>query len=77
MIYDCFIFNNEVDLLELRLSILDDVVDKFVIIEGDKTFSGNYKWSNFITHKERFKKWDDVTLHMKMDRLNKLIFDDA
>ena len=42
MIYDCFIFNNEIDLLELRLSILDDVVDKFVIIEGDKTFSGNY-----------------------------------
>ncbi len=59
MIYDCFIFNNEVDLLELRLSILDGVVDKFVIIEGNKTFSGNYKWSNFITHKERFKKWED------------------
>lgn len=58
-IFDCFIFNNEVDLLELRLSILDGVVDKFVIIEGDKTFSGNYKRSNFITHKERFKKWED------------------
>ena len=63
MIYDCFIFNNEIDLLELRLSILDDVVDKFVIIEGDKTFSGNSKESNFIAHWDRFKKWEDKIIY--------------
>ena len=63
MIYDCFIFNNEIDLLELRLSILDDVVDKFVIIEGDKTFSGNSKESNFIAHRDRFKKWEDKIIY--------------
>ena len=46
-IFDCFIFNNEVELLELRLNILNDVVDKFVIIEGNSTFSGKKKESNF------------------------------
>ena len=29
MIYDCFSFFNELDLLEIRLNILKDVVDKF------------------------------------------------
>ena len=47
-IYDCFIFNNEVELLELRLNILNDVVDKFVIVEGNFTFSGTKKESNFL-----------------------------
>ena len=50
-IYDCFIFHNEIDLLELRLNILNDVVDKFIIIEGDTTFSGIKKESNFLKNK--------------------------
>ena len=46
-IFDCFIFNNEVELLEIRLNILNDVVDKFVIVEGKSTFSGKKKDSSF------------------------------
>ena len=34
MIYDGFIFNDELDLLQLRLSFLDKVVDKFVLVES-------------------------------------------
>ena len=34
MIYECIIFWNELDLLEIRLNQLNDVVDKFVIVEG-------------------------------------------
>ena len=37
MIYDCFTFFNELDLLELRLNVLDSIVDKFVIVEATKT----------------------------------------
>lgn len=37
MIYDCFTFFNELDLLEIRLNILSSVVDKFVLVEADKT----------------------------------------
>lgn len=66
-IYDCFIFNNEVDLLELRLNILDDVVDKFVIIEGKKTFSGNDKESIFLKNKEKFSRWEDKIIYRYID----------
>lgn len=43
MIYDCFTFFNELNLLEIRLNILNDVVDKFVLVEATKTFSGKDK----------------------------------
>ena len=42
-IFDCFIFNHEIELLEIRMNILNDYVDKFVITEGDITFSVNQK----------------------------------
>ena len=31
MIYDCFMFFDELDLLEIRMNILDPVVDFFVV----------------------------------------------
>ena len=58
-IYDCFIFNHEVELLELRLNILNDYVDKFVITEGNVTFRGLPKESYFLKNKERFAQWED------------------
>ena len=39
-IYDCFMFNNENDLLNIRLNILNKYVDYFVIIESAETHSG-------------------------------------
>ena len=39
-IYDCFMFNNENDLLNIRLNILNQYVDYFVIIESAETHSG-------------------------------------
>lgn len=56
-IFDCFIFNHEIELLEIRLNILDDYVDKFIITEGNVTFSGNPKESYFLKNKEKFLKW--------------------
>lgn len=40
-IFDCFRFFNEKELLELRYNILKDKVEKFIILQGDKTQSGN------------------------------------
>ena len=34
MIYDCFSFFNELDILEIRLNTLNEVVDKFVLVEN-------------------------------------------
>jgi beta-1,4-mannosyl-glycoprotein beta-1,4-N-acetylglucosaminyltransferase len=49
MVYDCFIFFNELDLLEIRLNELDDIVDKFVLVEADRTFQNSEK-SIFISN---------------------------
>ena len=62
-IFDCFIFNHEIELLEIRLNIMDSVVDKFVITEGDKTFSGKPKTSHYLENKERFFKWEHKIIH--------------
>jgi predicted O-methyltransferase YrrM/tetratricopeptide (TPR) repeat protein len=40
-IIDCFRFFNEKELLELRYKLLHDKVDKFIVLEGTKTHSGN------------------------------------
>ena len=37
-VFDCFIFNNEIDLLTLRLDYLKNTVDIFVIVESKLTF---------------------------------------
>ena len=42
-IFDTFLFLNELDLLEIRLNILDSYVDYFIINESPKTFSGKSK----------------------------------
>jgi len=45
MIIDCFTFFNEVKLLLVRLHYLYEVVDHFVISEGNTTFTGKPKHS--------------------------------
>ena len=63
MIYDCFSFFNELDLLEMRLNILDPYVDFFVIIEAPWTFSGIAKPLYYEENKERFAKWRHKIIH--------------
>jgi len=56
-IYDCFSYLDEDLLLDLRLNILDNYVDYFVIVEGNKTWQNNYKKFRFDINKfEKFKK---------------------
>jgi len=43
MIFDCFTFFSELDLLDLRLHTLSPHVDRFVIAEADHTFQGQPK----------------------------------
>lgn len=39
-VWDCFLYNGEVDVLAIRLNELKDIVDRFVIVVSDTTFSG-------------------------------------
>jgi len=58
-IYDTFLFFNELDLLEIRLTMLYPHVDYFVISECDYTFSGKQKPFYFDENKEKFSKFMD------------------
>ena len=56
-IYDCFSYWDEDLLLDLRLNILNEYVDYFVIIEGNKTWQNNFKKFRFNIKKfEKFEK---------------------
>lgn len=68
MVYDCFIFFNELDLLEIRLNELDSVVDKFVIVEADKTFQDKPKPFIFEENRERFAKFLDKIIYVKLTK---------
>ncbi len=66
-IYDCFLFFNELDLLEIRLSELNDFVDYFVLVEARQNHQGKSKPLYFKENKERFKKWNDKIIHIIVD----------
>jgi len=42
-IIDVAMFNNEIEMLDLRINILNDIVDAFYIIQADKTHQGDDK----------------------------------
>lgn len=67
--YDCFIFFNELDLLEIRLNTLYDYVDYFVIVESTKTFVGQEKPLYFEENKERFKQFGEKIIHLVVDKM--------
>lgn len=64
-IYDCFLFFNEIDLLEIRLELLYPYVDYFIISECDSTFSGLDKPFHFENNKHLFEKYLDKIIHVK------------
>jgi beta-1,4-mannosyl-glycoprotein beta-1,4-N-acetylglucosaminyltransferase len=64
MIYDCFTFFNELELLEIRLHELDPWVDRFVLVESPETFSGNSKPLTFKENKHLFKPFLPKIIHL-------------
>ncbi|MDR1700993.1 MAG: glycosyl transferase GT17 family protein, partial [Lachnoclostridium sp.] len=67
MIYDCFLFFNELDLLDIRFNILDPVVDRFVIAEATRTFTNNEKLLYFAENRERYAQFLDKIIYIKID----------
>lgn len=56
-IYDLFTFNNELDLLEIRLNELDSVVDTFIICESTMSHNNEPKPIYFSNNRKRFEKF--------------------
>ena len=66
-IYDCSLFRNELDLLELRLRELYDHVDHFVIVEATHTFQCEPKELVLKNNWDKFKQWHDKMIHVVVD----------
>jgi len=57
-VFDAVLMSTEVDLLEIRLNELDSVVDHFLIIESNATFTGLPKETHFANIRQRFSKFE-------------------
>lgn len=69
MIYDCFQFNGEYDLLEIRLNHHSAFVDKFILTESPYTYSGKEKrlYYDEVKNKEPFSAFKHRIIHRIYD----------
>ncbi len=58
-IIDTFMFNDELDMLECRLTEIGDVIDHIVIVEADVTHQDKPKPLHFLENRDRFAPWLD------------------
>ena len=68
-IYDCFMFNNEIEILHARIDYLYDVVDYFVICEAKVSHSRKIikEEFNFIKHSDIFEKYMDKIIFLPIE----------
>ena len=64
-IYDCSMFFNETMIYEVRLNVLNDYVDKFVIVESLYTHSGEKKKQNFNI--DNYSKFKDKIIYILLE----------
>ena len=63
--FDCFMYNNEELLLDIRLNILSKYVKKFILVESLVDHQGNVKKHSFQI--ENFKKFKSKIVHLKIE----------
>lgn len=73
-IIDCFLFYNELDMLEFRLTELNEHVDYFFILDSDFDFAGNKKDSIFELNKNRFDSWKEKIIRIDCPELTIELF---
>ena len=66
-IYDAFMFNHEMELLEMRLNELDGIVDSFVLVEMRVTHGGQPKPLYFDQARAQFEPFLDSIHHYVAD----------
>lgn len=65
-IFDCFLYNGEIDVLRIRLEELSPVVDFFVVVEASWTFSGLPKETKFNSHRPYFSKFAEKIIYIEV-----------
>lgn len=76
MVIDCITFNGEFDILEIRLNILKNFVDEFIICEAFTTFSGNQKPSYFEHFLRGIKEGRYNVVPSLLDKIKYYIIDE-
>ena len=66
-IFDCFMYNNEDLLLDIRLNILDKYVDYFVIVESRFLHSGKEKKDFFNV--KNYNKFEKKIIYILLDEI--------
>ncbi len=66
-VYDCFSFNDELDMLELRLAEMGPAVDRFVLVEARHTHAGLQKPLHFAENRARFAAHADRIVHVVVE----------
>jgi hypothetical protein len=66
-IIDCFMLDNELDMLEVRLEELSGKADRFVICEAPVTHRGDPKPLHYAENQERFAAWADRITYVVAD----------
>jgi beta-1,4-mannosyl-glycoprotein beta-1,4-N-acetylglucosaminyltransferase len=66
-IIDAFTFFNEIDLLKIRLELLYDHVDHFIICEANITHSGERKPYNFADNYDLFRGYLDKIIYLQWE----------
>jgi len=56
MVVDTLLFNNEFDMLDIHLAITDHYVDRWVVLEASRTFSGIPKPYNLLDNLGRYQQ---------------------
>lgn len=67
-VIDCTLLNDELDMLKYRLSILDKVVDTFVIVESRYTFTNKPKKLSLEANWDQFERWRDRIVYLVIDK---------
>ena len=66
-IIDCFTFYNELELLNYRLNILNNIIDYFILVEANQTYTGNKKGLFFDENKNLYDKFKNKIIHIIID----------
>jgi Glycosyltransferase family 17 len=67
-VYDVFNFFNEFEILDIRLHILNEYVDHFVLVESRLTHSGKPKELLFEKNKHLFKEFEHKIIHCVVEK---------
>jgi len=68
-VYDCCIINDEIDLLKIRMELLNPYVDFFVVSEINRTFRGKEKEYKFQKRSKEFEKYKEKIIYVNSDNI--------